>query len=218
DALSDYLVSLERLVPYARYVAVNVSSPNTAGLRDLQHADALRSLLEGLLQRNQELAAERGADAPPMLVKIAPDLSDEQLDEIVELAESLGLDGIIATNTTIARAPLKTDAAEIEAIGAGGLSGAPLTSRSREVVARLYARCGGRLTIMGVGGIEDGDDAYEMMRAGASAVQLYTGFIYGGPNIIRSINERLLERLEADGLRHISEAVGAAHRESGAPA
>ena len=147
-----------------------------------------------------------------MLVKIAPDLSDEQLDEIVELSESLGLDGIIATNTTIAREPLETDSAEVAALGAGGLSGAPLKSRSREVVSRLYARCGGRMTIIGVGGIETGDDAYEMMRAGASAVQMYTGFIYGGPTIVRAINDRLIERLEADGLHHISEVVGTAHR------
>lgn len=210
DALSDYAASFERLFPYAAYVTVNVSSPNTAGLRDLQEIASLRTLLGGLLDRNNELAEAAGRARLPVFVKIAPDMSEEQAAEIVELAVEVGLHGIVATNTTVAREPLSTDPERVEAIGAGGLSGRPLTERSRAFVAHLYRCANGRLPIIGVGGIMNGDDAWEMMRAGAAAVQVYTGFVYGGPSFVRDINRRLVQRLDAEGCASIREIVGQA--------
>ncbi len=211
EALGDYLLSLERLYDYADYIAINVSSPNTQGLRDLQAADPLRKLLGGLIDRNKELAAERSAEAKPVFVKIAPDMDDSARNEVVDLAIELGLDGIIATNTTIERAPLTTDGQRVEQIGNGGLSGKPLTSRSREFVSNLYLRAAGRLPIIGVGGIMNGDDAYEMLRAGADLVQVYTGFVYGGPGFVAQIHRRILERMQADGHSTVAEVVGSAH-------
>jgi dihydroorotate dehydrogenase len=211
EAISDYLLSLERLYDYADYFAINVSSPNTQGLRDLQAADPLRKLLGGLIERNKELAAERGSEKKPVFVKIAPDMDAAARDEIVDLAIELGLDGIIATNTTIERDPLTTDADRVEAIGNGGLSGKPLTDRSRAFVSTLYMRAAGRLPIIGVGGIMNGDDAYEMLRAGASLVQVYTGFVYGGPGFITQIHRKILERMRADGHATIADVVGSSH-------
>lgn len=205
DAIADYLTSFDRLRRYAHYVVVNVSSPNTQGLRDLQETAALRALLGALLERGREESQRK-----PLFVKIAPDMTDEQAAEIVELAAELGLDGIIATNTTVSRASLATPGVEVEGIGNGGLSGAPLTVRSRRFVARLYRASNGKVPIIGVGGIMNGDDAWDMLRAGASAVQIYTGFIYGGPTIVRDINRRLLERLEASEFDTIPQVVGTA--------
>jgi dihydroorotate dehydrogenase len=207
------VTSFERLFPFADYVTVNVSSPNTQGLRDLQQVESLRELLGTLLERGRALAVDTGTNPLPIFVKIAPDMTAEQAAEIVELAAELGLHGIVATNTTIARDGLTTPADRVAAIGAGGLSGAPLTERSRAFVSHLYTCAAGRLPIIGVGGIMNGDDAYEMIRAGASVVQVYTGFIYAGPTFIRDIHRRLAERLDADGYASIEEAVGAAHRE-----
>lgn len=212
DAAADYLASFDRLAPFAAYVAINVSSPNTQGLRDLQHRDALAGLLGALAARNRSWAAERDRDPVPLLVKLAPDLSEEQHVDAVELVEELGIDGIIATNTTIAREPLSAPAEDIARIGMGGLSGRPLTQKSRAFVHRTYEISGGRVPIVGVGGVFDGDDAYEMLRAGASLVQAYTGFVYGGPLMPRRVHERLLERMQADGATSIDEVVGAAHR------
>lgn len=210
EALDDYVTSFKRLFRFAHYVTVNVSSPNTAGLRDLQEVESLRHLLGGLLEANREMATRNAVDPLPVFVKIAPDMTEEQAAEIVELAVELGLHGIIATNTTIAREPLTTPSERVEAIGNGGLSGQPLTERSRAFVAHLYRTAAGRLPIIGVGGIMNGDDAWEMMRAGASAVQIYTGFVYGGPAVVRAINRRLVERLEQEGRGVISEIVGEA--------
>ena len=210
EAASDYLASLERLQSRAAYIAVNVSSPNTKGLRDLQQADALRALLDAICRRNEALAAERGAPRPPVLVKIAPDMTGDQVDEIVALCRDVGIDGIIATNTTIAREPLTTPAAEVEALGAGGLSGAPLTERSRTFVAELYRKVDGAFPIIGVGGIMNGDDAWEMMRAGASLVQVYSGFVYGGPGFVRDIHRTLQRRLDERGVTSIAEIIGEA--------
>jgi dihydroorotate dehydrogenase len=147
-----------------------------------------------------------------VLVKLAPDLSDAQVEEAVEIALGAGAAGIIATNTTISRSGLRTPAAEVESIGAGGLSGRPLRERALEVVSRIYRRTEGRVPIVGAGGIMDADDAWERVRAGASLVQLYTGFIYGGPGIVRGINRGLARRLREGGFGSLAEAVGSAHR------
>jgi dihydroorotate dehydrogenase len=195
DAVANYLEAFDAIAGRADYIVVNVSSPNTPGLRGLQDRPALEALLAALQRQNERLAEQAGGQPRPLLVKIAPDLSDAQLDEIADLALSLGLSGIIATNTTLSRAGLATPAAEIEQIGAGGLSGAPLTERSRAVVAHLYRRLGRRIPIIGVGGVASGEDAWAMIRAGATLVQLYTGFVYGGPWSVARIHRELRCRL-----------------------
>lgn len=217
DATADYLSSFESVYDVADYVAVNVSSPNTPGLRDLQHADALRALLKSLQERNDELAKGRtggggggGGDAVrlPLLVKIAPDLQEHELEAIVDVALSAGLDGIIATNTTTQRAGLKSAASLVEACGAGGLSGAPLRLRSTAVIASLYNLTRGRIPIIGVGGVFSARDAWDKICAGASLIQIYTCFIYEGLGVVREINEGLQERLTEQGFRTLDEAVG----------
>ncbi|HET7460901.1 MAG TPA: quinone-dependent dihydroorotate dehydrogenase [Longimicrobium sp.] len=212
DAAGDYLRSLELLEPYARYLVVNVSSPNTPGLRQLQDAAPLRELLRALRARAGELAASRGEAPRPILLKIAPDLTDPQIDEAVGIARDEGIVGVIATNTTVSRAGLRTPAARVEALGAGGISGAPLRARARAVVSQIWRATGGMMPIIGVGGIFTADDAWEMIRAGASLVQLYTGFIYGGPLVAREICGGLRDRMKREGFRSLGEAVGSAHR------
>lgn len=201
-AAADYTASARLLGPLADFVVVNVSSPNTPGLRDLQAVESLRPILE----------AVQSVVTVPVLVKIAPDLSDEDIDAVADLAVELGLDGIVATNTTISRAGLRTDADVVAAAGAGGLSGAPLADRSLEVLRRLYWRVGTRLTLISVGGIETEAQAWERITAGASLVQGYTGFIYGGPLWIKSIHRGLAARLEEHGFATISDAVGSANQ------
>ena len=174
---------------------MNVSSPNTPGLRDLQAVEHLRPLLE-------EVTA---ATDRPVLVKIAPDLADEDVDAVCDLALALGLAGIIATNTTIAREGL-TDPAAAEA---GGLSGAPLRERSLEVLRRLRSRAGDRLVLVAAGGIEDADDAWQRICAGATLIQLYTGFVYGGPWTPRRLAQGLAERARSAGFARVQDAVGA---------
>ncbi len=169
--LADYTKSARLLAPHADYLVVNVSSPNTPGLRSLQAVDRLEPLLDGV---------RRVADVP-LLVKIAPDLADDDIGDVADLALRLGLDGIIATNTTISRDGLRTPAAEVEAIGAGGLSGAPVAERSLEVLHLLKKAVGDAVTLVSVGGIATPDDARERLAAGATLVQAYTGFVYGGP-------------------------------------
>ncbi|HVW02771.1 MAG TPA: quinone-dependent dihydroorotate dehydrogenase [Planctomycetaceae bacterium] len=212
EANADYLQSFERLWPFARYIAVNVSSPNTPGLRALQEREPLEALLRALSVRNVELSAAHGAPARPILLKIAPDLNDAQVDDIVALCAEVGIAGIIATNTTLAREPLSMPAEQVAALGAGGLSGGPLTERSRQFVANLYRKLGGKLPIVGVGGIMSGEDAWQMLRAGASLVEVYTGFIYGGPGFVGSIHRHLLRRLEETGHASLAEVVGEASR------
>jgi dihydroorotate dehydrogenase len=210
DATGDYLSSLELLEPFARYAVVNVSSPNTPGLRALQDAAPLRELLRALRARTAETASAHRASPTPILLKIAPDLTDTQVDEAVAIAADEGIAGIVATNTTVSRAGLRTPAADVEALGAGGISGTPVRRRAREVVARIHRATGGALPVIGVGGIFTADDAWEMIRAGASLVQVYTGFVYGGPGIVRSINRGLLAHLHGEGMTSISQAVGTA--------
>jgi dihydroorotate dehydrogenase len=206
EALADFTRSAETLAPLADYLVVNVSSPNTPGLRDLQAVDKLRPLLSAVRTACDLASPMRRV---PLLVKIAPDLADADIDAIADLALELRLDGIIATNTTIARTGLETAETRVAKLGAGGLSGAPLKSRSLEVLRRLRARVGSRLVLIAVGGIETTDDAWTRIRAGATLVQSYTGFIYGGPGWPRRIHRELAARVRAAGLKSIEEAIGA---------
>ncbi|HVF43348.1 MAG TPA: quinone-dependent dihydroorotate dehydrogenase [Pyrinomonadaceae bacterium] len=208
DATADYLASFETVRAHADYVAVNVSSPNTPGLRELQRADLLGALLGELQRRNRELAARDGREPVPLLLKVAPDLGRGELELIVDVARRASVAAIIATNTTVSRGGLRTPRARVESFGAGGLSGAPLRSRSTQIVAALRRLTRGTPEIVGVGGIFDADDAWEKICAGASLVQLYTGFIYEGAGIVRRINEGLAARLEREGFRTLDEAVG----------
>ncbi len=209
ESTGDYLRSVDLLQPFARYLVLNVSSPNTPGLRSLQEAGPLRELLRAVVHRVRTNA--EGAKPPPVLVKLAPDLTDPQVDEAVEIAIEEGAAGIVAVNTTISRAGLRTRAGTLERIGAGGVSGPPLRERAQQVVSRIFARTRGAVPLVGVGGIRSAEDAWERIRAGAGLVQLYTGFVYEGPAIVRRINRGLSERLRREGARSLSEIVGSAH-------
>jgi dihydroorotate dehydrogenase len=206
DAIADFTASAERLAPLADYLVVNVSSPNTPGLRDLQAIDKLRPLLTAVRAACDLASPVRRV---PLLVKIAPDLADADIDAVADLALELGLDGIIATNTTIARTGLATPEDEVAALGAGGLSGAPLRARALAVLRRLRARVGTRVTLVAAGGIETADDAWERIRAGATLVQAYTGFIYGGPGWPRRVHRGLVDKVRAAKLSSIEQAIGA---------
>jgi dihydroorotate dehydrogenase len=216
DAIPDYLASFELVHPLADYIVVNVSSPNTPNLRQLQRGRALEALLKSLQQRNRELSARpiRKGRFVPLLVKIAPDLGQQELEEIVGAAHGAGLAGIVATNTTTSRAGLRTPASLVEACGEGGLSGAPLRTRSTEIIARLYHLTRGSLTIIGTGGIFTAGDAWEKICAGASLLQLYTGFIYEGVGVVRRINDGLAEIIRREGFNSLDEAVGCRAAES----
>lgn len=185
DAVSDYIKCFDRLFDVVDYFVVNVSSPNTPGLRALQEKEPLMQLLQTLQQRNHKSGISR-----PILLKIAPDLTNEQLDDIVEIVLQTGIAGVIATNTTISRENLT--APEALKNEAGGLSGKPLTTRSTAVIAYIHQKSGGAFPIIGVGGIHSPEDALDKLKAGASLVQLYTGFIYEGPGLIRRINKKIL--------------------------
>ncbi len=209
DAVSDYLKCFEIVHPIADYIAVNVSSPNTPRLRELQQADQLAQLLGALQARNRELSAHASRTRTvPLLVKVSPDLDQKDLELIVDVALRTAVDGIIATNTTTGRAGLQTPAARVNALGEGGLSGAPLQNRSTRMIANLYRLTAGSLILIGVGGIFTAADAWDKICAGASLVQLYTGFIYQGPAIAREINEGLAEIHDKNGFRSLDEAVG----------
>jgi dihydroorotate dehydrogenase len=208
EAVPDYLASFETVRRVADYVTVNVSSPNTPGLRELQRADLLAALLGALQRRNRELAAAEGRAPLPLLVKVAPDLGAGELELTVGAALGAGVAGIIATNTTTGREGLRTDAARVESFGQGGLSGVPLRERSTRVVAALRLLTRGAVENIGVGGVFTAEDAWEKICAGAGLVQLYTGFIYEGPSVVRRINEGLAALLERNGFRTLDEAVG----------
>jgi dihydroorotate dehydrogenase len=179
DAADDYRTSARLLAPWSDYLAVNVSSPNTPGLRNLQSVSALRPILEAVLEESL---------GKPVLVKIAPDLADEDIFDIAELAKELKLAGVIATNTTISRTDLKASDSEVESYGAGGLSGAPLEPRSLEVLKLLRTKLSKEFTIISVGGVETRDQVLKRIEAGANLVQGYTGFIYFGPLWARKLN------------------------------
>ena len=182
SAANDYLICFEQLFPWVDYFVVNVSSPNTPGLRDLQEKEPLTNLLNLLQEKNRAQAAPK-----PILLKIAPDLSDSQLDDIAEIVQATQLAGVIATNTTIGRTGLQTPTAEVEAIGMGGLSGAPVRTRSTEVIRYLREKLGPKTAIIGVGGIDSAASAREKLEAGADLVQVYSGLVYEGPGVVRKI-------------------------------
>ncbi|MBN4065804.1 quinone-dependent dihydroorotate dehydrogenase [Candidatus Amoebophilus asiaticus] len=187
EAVNDYSSCFETLYDHVDYFVVNVSSPNTRGLRDLQEKEELAELLGKLQDFNRQKAHPK-----PILLKIAPDLTNDQLDEIIEVVFATRLDGIIATNTTIDRSGLKTDANKLNRIGEGGLSGKPLRERSTEIIRYLAERSQNKFKIIGVGGIHSPEDAIEKLNAGADLVQVYTGFIYEGPGLIKKILYKLL--------------------------
>jgi dihydroorotate dehydrogenase len=214
DAVADYAASAERLAPHADYLVVNVSSPNTPGLRDLQAAERLRPLLTAVRAAADRAGGPAGRRVP-LLVKIAPDLAGQDIDAVADLAMDLGLDGIIATNTTIARDGLAASAGDVAAIGAGGLSGAPLKDRSLAVLRRLYARTGDRLVLVGAGGIESADDAWERILAGATLIQGYSGYVYAGPLWPRAVRRGLAARLRDSPHATLADAVGADTRKAG---
>ena len=182
EAWKDYDICFRALLDSVDYFVVNVSSPNTPGLRELQEKDALRKILSHLQTINLQQQTPK-----PLLLKIAPDLTREQIDDVIELAMEIKLDGLVATNTTISREGLRTDEKKIKAIGAGGLSGYPLKRRSTEIVEYIHQKTGGQIPIVASGGIFTAEDAKEKFRAGASLVQVWTGFIYEGPGIAKNI-------------------------------
>jgi dihydroorotate dehydrogenase len=200
NAVADYAESARLVGPLAAFLVVNVSSPNTPGLRDLQAVESLRPIL----------AAVKAQVQCPVLVKIAPDLSDADVDEIADLAVELGLAGIVATNTTVSRDGLATPG--VEALGPGGISGPPVAQRSSEVLRRLYQRVGDRLVLISVGGIETADDAWDRITSGASLVQGYTGFVYGGGSWAKDVHDGLARRLHDSGFTTLAQAVGSAMR------
>ena len=188
DAVNDYLICFDTLFEVVDYFVVNVSSPNTPGLRDLQEKEPLLKLLSTLSEENRKKQTPK-----PILLKIAPDLTDGQLDDIIDIIKVSGIDGVIATNTTISREGLMMDKVKVENIGAGGLSGKPLTKRSTEVIRYLTSKSNNAFPVIGVGGIHSVEDAHEKLNAGASLIQLYTGFIYEGPSLIKRINKSLIK-------------------------
>lgn len=202
DAVDSYLEAFDEVSAIADYIVLNVSSPNTPGLRDLQKGENLDGLLGPLKQKNFQ--------NKPLLIKIAPDLDDAATESIVEVAMRNGLSGIIATNTTVSRAGLNTDAT---AYGEGGLSGAPLRKRSTEVIQRIYRLTEGKMPVIGVGGIFTAEDAFEKIAAGASLVQVYTGFVYGGPSLPDDVNRGLARLLRERGFSSVGEAVGTANQD-----
>ena len=209
QAVDDYLASFEIVYRIADYIAINVSSPNTPQLRQLQQTDHLSALLTALQKRNLDLQQRWQRTVPmPLLVKISPDVDRAELEKIVDVAMRLKIDGIIATNTTISRDNLKSSTREVDECGEGGLSGKPLRKRSTEMIATIYQLTEGRIPIFGVGGIFTAVDAWEKISAGASLVQLYTGFVYQGPCIARQINEGLLQLMNRNGFEKLEHAVG----------
>ncbi len=197
----DYLILIERATPLADYITVNISSPNTPGLRDLQKKEAIAKLLKDVLEiRNAQKRK------PPLLVKIAPDLTDEEVFAITDIAQELKLDGIIATNTTIKRPHLTN----ISANETGGLSGKPLRDTATEIIRKIYSHSNGAVKIIGVGGVASGEDAFEKIAAGASLVQIYTSLIYKGPRVVRDIKHELAAILKQRGFKNLQSAIGTA--------
>lgn len=207
QAEEDYRACIRELYTYGDFFVVNISSPNTPDLRNLQHGNDLKRLLDAVTAEMQLQQKKHGHTGKPILVKIAPDLTDEELELTVHTIKDSGVSGIIATNTTLSREGL----VHANRSQAGGLSGRPLTERSTEVISRVYQLTEGKLPIIGAGGIFTARDAYDKIRAGASLVEVYTGLIYEGPGILTSINKGLQDLLKKDGFTHISQAIGADH-------
>ncbi len=190
NAVTDYEISFEALFPYVDYFVVNVSSPNTPGLRELQDKKPLTLLLSRLQELNN-----KKSKAKPILLKIAPDLNQEQLDDVIEIVLDTKLEGIIAANTTISRSDLNTSEKKLMRIGNGGLSGKPLAGKSTEIIRYIHQRTQGKITIIGVGGISSPKDAIDKLNAGASLVQIYTGLIYEGPQLVKQINREVVKSM-----------------------
>ncbi|MCB1651121.1 MAG: quinone-dependent dihydroorotate dehydrogenase [Alphaproteobacteria bacterium] len=205
EPVKDYAALIQMLGPMADYLTINISSPNTPGLRDLQKRGVLLEMLGELKEVRRKSCGEH---PPPLLVKFAPDLDEAQQEELASAALEGGVDGLILTNTTLAR---PDDLPGAFAAEKGGLSGQPLTDKSTQVIHNFYALTKGQIPIIGVGGVSSGAQAYEKIKAGASLVQLYSSLVYQGPFVAQSINSELLSLLQQDGLRHIGEAVGMAH-------
>jgi dihydroorotate dehydrogenase len=198
EATENYLASFNLVAPHADYVAINISSPNTPNLRELQRSENLDELLGTL--------TNAAGGRVPLLVKIAPDLSEAEIEAVVDVCLRYGIAGIIATNTTIIREGLSSP--DVDSLGPGGLSGRPLRTRATEVIRTIFHYSKGTIPIIGVGGIFTGDDAFEKIAAGASLVQAYTGFVYGGPTFARDVSTRLAEILKKRGFESVDEAVG----------
>jgi dihydroorotate dehydrogenase len=208
DAVADFLSAFEKLFPHGDFFTLNISSPNTPNLRDLQEKTLLAELLSAVQEKNRQLAAAARHREKPVFVKIAPDLEFAQVDEIIEVVETEKLTGIVATNATaFMRDALKSPLGREP----GGLSGRPITAMVTDFVSHIYKNTRGRLPIIGVGGIFNAEDAYDKIRAGASAVQIYTGFVYEGPAAVKRINQGLIRLLERDGFKSVAEAVGQAN-------
>lgn len=201
DAISDYEQSFKLLKGHVQYFVINVSSPNTPNLRQLQEKEPLKQLLKHLMALNKNPSC-------PLLLKIAPDLNKAQLEDIVSVVEESGIHGVIATNTTISRNGLKSDHTQVQAIGPGGLSGKPVKERSTEVLRFLRQTLPKSVDLIGVGGVFSGADAYEKIRAGACCVQIYTGFVYRGPATVFKTLSELETLLKRDGFSQVSEAIG----------
>ena len=206
NATDDYVSALSTLHPFADYFTLNISSPNTENLRNMQEKEALRILLDSVCARRDELDRNHSRNTP-LLVKLAPDLDEDALKNSVRVMQEFSIQGVIATNTTVARPVLKSK----YRTETGGLSGKPLQKRSTEMIRTLFAELGTDIPIIGVGGIFNGADAYEKIKAGAAAVQIYTALIYEGPGLVRKVKAELADLLERDGYKSVTEAVGADH-------
>ena len=205
DAIADYVTGAYAFANHADFIVINVSSPNTPGLRDLQNRNHLETLLDAV---QTALSIVAPNNTPPLLLKIAPDLDEDSKRDIAKVAIDMNLDGLVATNTTVGR-PVEFQNSQSKQIG--GLSGAPLLNNSTQILSDFYQLCEGRIPLIGVGGVSSGADAYSKIRAGASLIQLYTALIFEGPSLIRQINDDLSFLLEQDGFSNISDAIGADH-------
>ena len=215
DVASDYVTNIQQLGPYADYLVINISSPNTAGLRDLQQGTALRPLLQACLEARNQLAQQQSSQSsslPPLLVKLAPDLSDDELRQVAEICVELHIDGLVVSNTTnqIKANDLISFQHQHEP---GGLSGAPLRDASTACIRKLYQYSAGQVPIIGVGGVGSGRDAYEKLRAGASLVQIYSMMVYEGPGLVSRIRHELAEIMLQNGQRRMADVVGLEHEE-----
>ncbi len=210
NAKDDYSTTLQRLWPYVDLFVINVSSPNTPGLRELQHGDHLKKILEACTTVNQACANDLNSDIKPLLIKVAPDLSTKELESIVDIAVACNIDGIVATNTTLER-PNEDHKTYRES---GGCSGLPLKNRSTEMIRHIYSYTNGSLPIVGVGGIMNAEDAWDKITAGATLLQAYAGFVFEGPGLTKSIVHGLHRRLKESEFESIADAVGTAHQPS----
>ncbi len=209
EPIRDYIALMRSLGPMADYVSINISSPNTPGLRNLQEPNALRELLTAMLAERHHAC---GGFPPPLLVKLAPDLTDKQLSDIAAVLMDVGIDGVILSNTTLDRPNELPESFRAEK---GGLSGRPLTQLSTDIIYRFYALTQGKIPIIGVGGISSAEDAYAKIKAGASLVQIYSSLVFHGPAVVGKIIDGLEILLKADGYQHITEAIGKAHQTNG---